>query len=161
MRDDADYARLLAPLLTLATGYARSLLGNVHDAEDAVQQAALRGFERFDTFDTARPFKGWWFAILRNYCIDTIRRRQADNTCSLGDYDPPDQPRSERSDWERLDDAIARLSADHREILRLRYFADLSYLEMAETLRIPQGTVMSRLHLARKALARLMNEEAV
>jgi RNA polymerase sigma-70 factor, ECF subfamily len=161
MREDADYARRLAPLLTLATGYARSLLRNMPDAEDAVQQAALRGFERFETFDVARPFKGWWFAILRNSCIDALRRRKADNTSSLGDYDPPDERRAESADWERLDDAIARLSPDHREILRLRYFGDLSYAELAETLRIPQGTVMSRLHLARKALARFMNEEAL
>ena len=52
-----------------------------------------------------------------------------------------------------LQGAMARLPHTQREVLRLRYFGDLSYQELAHILEIPEGTVMSRLHLARKALA--------
>ena len=55
--------------------------------------------------------------------------------------------------------AMQRLSPPHSEILRLRYYGDLSYLELAQILEIAHGTVMSRLYLARKALARKLNEE--
>lgn len=152
-----DYARALEPLLGQAAAYARALLRNRSDAEDAVQQAALRGLERIATFDAARPFRGWWFAILRNCCIDILRRRPL--TEPLGDRDPPAPVPDESLDWARFDDAIERLTPLHGEILRLRYFGDLSYADLVEALRIPQGTVMSRLHLARKALAALLNEE--
>ena len=153
-----DYARSLEPLLGQAAAYARALLRNRADAEDAVQQAALRGLERLATFDAARPFKGWWFAILRNCCIDILRRRPP--TEPLGDRDPPAPKSGEGPDWVRFDDAIERLPPLHSEILRLRYFGELRYADLAEALRIPQGTVMSRLHLARKALAALLKEEA-
>lgn len=152
-----DYARALEPLLGQAGAYARALLRNRPDAEDAVQQAALRGLERLSTFDAARPFKGWWFAVLRNCCIDILRKRVPVEP--LGDGDLAAPVPDENPDWARLDDAIARLPPIHEEILRLRYFGDLSYADLAEALRIPQGTVMSRLHLARKALAALLDEE--
>lgn len=156
-----DYARLLGPLLAPAAGYARSILRDRGDAEDAVQQAALRGLERLATFDTTRPFKGWWFAILRNCCIDALRARRTGQISSLEGYDPPAPSCSDREDWERLSTAMNRLKTDQRTILQLRYFAGLSYRELAEALAIPQGTVMSRLHLARKALARIAAEEAL
>ncbi|HEY0106439.1 MAG TPA: RNA polymerase sigma factor [Rhizomicrobium sp.] len=156
-----EYARALAPLLGQAGGYARALLRNTPDAEDAVQQAALRGLERLATFDSDRPFKGWWFAILRNCCIDAMRKKKSWKAEPLGDdVAAQEPPASGEPDWARLDRAIARLSSAHQEILRLRYFGELRYADLAETLRIPEGTVMSRLHLARKALSALMSEDA-
>jgi RNA polymerase sigma-70 factor (ECF subfamily) len=154
-----EYVHLLRPLLGQAAGYARALLRDRHDAEDAVQQAALRGFEGFGGFDSARPFRGWWFAILRNCCVDLLRRSKAGRTERLDNVDPPRAPVSDRSDWEQLDAALARLSLQHREILRLRYFGELSYRELAEALKIPEGTVMSRLHLARKALTEQFHKD--
>ncbi|HEY1899298.1 MAG TPA: sigma-70 family RNA polymerase sigma factor [Steroidobacteraceae bacterium] len=150
---------MLAPLLGRAAAYARSIFRNRHDAEDAVQQAALRGLERFDSFDPTRPFKGWWFAILRNCCIDTLRVRRAEKTESLGDHEAADTGTPEIAGWEQLSTAMEQLSQDHHEILRLRYFAGLSYQEMAVALAIAPGTVMSRLHLARKALAAKTSKE--
>jgi RNA polymerase sigma-70 factor (ECF subfamily) len=154
------YARELKVVLAQAGGYARALLRDRDAAEDAVQQAALRGWERIAQYDEARPFRGWWFAILRHCCIDMRRRAGASPTQRLGDLDPPAPTPDAAPDWERLDAAIALLSADHHEILRLRYYGDLSYAELAEALSIPKGTVMSRLHLARKALAALLREES-
>jgi RNA polymerase sigma-70 factor, ECF subfamily len=152
LRGARAYAKALEPLLGQAAGYARAVLRNRQDAEDAVQEAAFRGWQRFDTFDAGRSFKGWWFAILRNCCIDMLRRSRAAATEPLEDRMASHVP-DESGDWERLAAGIAAISADHREILRLRYFGEMSYTELAEALGIPPGTVMSRLHLARKALA--------
>ena len=153
MFSQADYARALRPLLGQGAGYARSLLRDRHDAEDAVQQAALRGLQGLDSYDTARSFKGWWFAILHHCCIDLMRQARARRTEPLEGHEP-EQPGGEAPlHWWELDAAIAALSPVHREILRLRYFGELSYAELAETLGVPPGTIMSRLHLARKALS--------
>lgn len=160
MVSEEQYALLLEPLLPQAAGYARSILRNRDDAADAVQQAAMRGLERMDTFDVGRPFKGWWFAILRNCCIDMVRRSRAAQTENLENLDVPADSPPDARDWEQLSLAMSRLPEHHREILQLRYFADLSYRELAESLGIPLGTVMSRLYLARKALqARLTQDE--
>jgi RNA polymerase sigma-70 factor (ECF subfamily) len=161
MATDAQaYAQALRPLLPRAGAYALALLRNRPDAEDAVQTAALRALERLHTYDDRRPFKGWWFAILRNSCMDQLRRRKAAPTTPLaGDYPAPEAQAD--FDWARLDKAIATLPPVHQEILRLRYFGELSYADLAEALQIPVGTVMSRLHAARKTLAGLMHEEDV
>ncbi len=159
MRDASDYARALTPLLPRAAGYARALLGNRHDAEDAVQQSALRGWERLRQYDATRPFAGWWFAILRNGCLDMLRARKASRTASLDGIDPPDTREAEQTGWTELEAGLGRISPHHREILQLKYFGALSYEELAEVLAIPRGTVMSRLHLARKALAAQVREE--
>jgi RNA polymerase sigma factor (sigma-70 family) len=152
------YTRLMQPLLGRATAYARSILRDRHNAEDAVQQAAMRGWERFGTFDPDRSFNAWWFAILRNCCIDLVRAANGARTTTL-EFDVIDETTSHAGDWWHLASAMEQLSVDHREILRLKYFADQSYDEIAQTLSIPKGTVMSRLHLARKALAEKMNAE--
>jgi RNA polymerase sigma-70 factor (ECF subfamily) len=156
--DAQAYAQALRPLLPRAGAYALALLRSRPDAEDAVQTAALRGLERLHTYDDRRPFKGWWFAILRNGCMDQLRRRKAAPTTPLaGDYPAPET--TSEFDWARLDEAIAALASTHQEILRLRYYGELSYAELAQALQVPVGTVMSRLHAARKALAGLMQEQ--
>lgn len=141
MFERSRYARALEPLLDNAAGYARALLHNKHDAEDAVQ-----------------PFRDWWFAILRNCCIDILRRAKKAPTENLADRDPPQPLHEEPADWERLAAAMKELSENHREILQLRYFGELSYDDLAEVLKISKGTVMSRLHFARKMLATHLRE---
>ncbi len=156
-----EYTRVLEPLLGQAAAYARALLHNKHDAEDAVQDAALRGWQRIDTFDARRPFKGWWFAILRNRCIDLQRRKKMRAADRLDGGDLPEHATQEQPDWTHLVWAIGTLSEAHREILRLRYFADLSYAEIAEVLTIPTSTVGTRLYVARKALAAAMRKDDI
>jgi len=159
MIGEEQYGRLLEPLLRQAAGYACSILRDRHQAEDVVQQAALQGLEKIHTFDETRPFKGWWFTILRNCCMDTWRTLKSAKTVSLEFMDPPAPMPDDTSAWERLSVCLLLLSADQQEILRLKYFAGLSYRELADVLSIPQGTVMSRLHSARTALAAKMREE--
>jgi RNA polymerase sigma-70 factor (ECF subfamily) len=157
--DAKGYANRLQPLLVQAAAYARSLLRNRDDAQDAVQQAALRGWERIHQYDRARPFKGWWFAILRNCCFDTLRSKKALRSEAIEGFGSIPERACAAFDWQALDTALSKLSDTHREILRMKYFGDLKYDELAEALGIPIGTVMSRLHIARKALAALVQEE--
>ena len=159
--DARTYERELRPLLRQAAAFAHSILRNRADAEDAVQQAALRAWERIDRFDPSKPFKGWWFAVLRNCAIDARRRRLLLRTESIEGVDLAAQPAPEDAHVDAIDTAIARLSEMHREVLQLKYFGELSYDEIAEALAVPRGTVMSRLHLARKALATLVVREDV
>ncbi len=147
------FARWLEPLLETSGAYAYAIVGNRTDAEDAVQEAALKAYRKFAAFDSSRSFRGWWLAVLRNCCRDLLRRRRRFGARSLEDEPAaatPIQPSDVQSDLGR---ALRALSVDHREILQLRYYADCSYRDIAAALAIPEGTVMSRLHAARQALA--------
>jgi RNA polymerase sigma-70 factor (ECF subfamily) len=158
-----QYERLLDPVLGRAGAVALAILRNRADAEDAVQDAALKGLRARQDYDRERPFVGWFFTILRNCCRDLLRRRKA----SVGRFVPLDEEAmppapdlgGSSGDWEDLARAIERLSPPHQQILQLKYFGGCSYAEIATALEIPQGTVMSRLHTARQALAAIYQEQ--
>jgi RNA polymerase sigma-70 factor (ECF subfamily) len=148
------YGRLLEGMLEQAAGYALSILRNRADAEDAVQQAALRGLERLSLYDPRQPFRGWWFTVLRHCCIDLLRSRRAH--ASLGQAECQAARLGNPTHWQDLAEALDRLEPQQAEMLRLRYFAGLTYDELGQALAIPKGTVASRLHYARKALSSQM-----
>ncbi len=153
---------------------ALQLLGDVDDAMDVAQDAMLRFFSNLHRFDTRRPVRPWLCQIVRNRVVDLHRHRKIRNHDSLDACDAEGNPRIEPVDesidldgdaarselrtqiWRALD----KLSPDQREILVLRDYQDLSYAEIAETLSIPLGTVMSRLHGARKRLRRVLLEDS-
>lgn len=160
MLDAAEFVQALRPLLRRSAGYALNLLGDRTEAEDAVQQAALQAWERRGQFDVQRSFSAWWYAILRNLCRDELRRRlRRPNQLDVDALEQSSGQSDMGHDGPVLASAIARLAPQHGEILRLRYFGGLSYDELAQILDIPRGTVMSRLHLARKALSKAFQTE--
>ena len=159
MEADA-FERALRPLLPRSAAYAASFLRERGDAEDAVQQAALRAWQRRAHYDARRLFKPWWFAILRNQCLDQWRaRKRVSDFRDLDDSSAPTPADESAFNRRALASAMDRLPEMHREVLRLKYFGELTYQELADALDIPLGTVMSRLHLARKALAALITTE--
>ncbi len=151
---------------------ALQLLGNRDDALDVVQDSLLRFFTTLHRFDVRRPLRPWLYQIVRNRVIDLFRRQKVRRHDSL-DANEPDSPRlqildpsvdlerdARRSQLRvRIFKALDELSEKQREILVLRDYQDLSYSEIAETLNIPIGTVMSRLHGARKRMRTVLQED--
>ncbi len=151
---------------------ALQLLGNPDDAMDVTQDALLRFLKTLKRFDAKRPVKPWLYQIVRNRVHD-LRRRNRIRRHEPLDAITPDCPRPEVVDKSadperdaaraqlrtRLWQALQQLSDHHREILVLRDYRDLSYSEIAAALGIPIGTVMSRLHAARKKLRQELLEE--
>ena len=123
-----EYGCLLEGVLGQAAGYALSILRNQADAEDAVQQAALRGLERLASYDPCRPFRGWWFTVLRHCCIDLLRSRRAH--VGLDHKELGVSASGTALAWQDLADALDRLDLQQAEILRLRYFGGLTYGEI-------------------------------
>jgi len=160
---DDEFKRLIEPLLGYAGGYAFSIVRNREDAEDAVQEALLKAYKELSSYDHSKSFKGWWFTIIRNCCLDLLRKRQvrsASDDIELDDL--PSLKISRQKELEQEDEiswALNQLTPEQRQIIELRYFGDCSYREISEALGIPVGTVMSRLHSARKALADIYRKE--
>jgi len=155
----AVFERWVEPLLNRAAAYAYSLLRNRADAEDAVQEALLKGYSGLEGYDRSRPFQGWWFAVVRHCCLDLMRRRKNRRSLLRWGREQATDTEPEAGQAEELLCCLAKLTPLQREILELRYFADSSYRDIAETIGIPEGTVMSRLHAARQALAEIYRKE--
>ncbi len=140
---------------------ARQLVG-VESAEDLVQEAFLRAWRSFDTFDSATNCRAWLFRILRNTWISRWRKSRLEiPVADTGEeqiepyYDWEDEfLRAEMSaDVER---GLAELPPEFRLVILLADVEDCSYEEIAKIMECPIGTVMSRLNRARRMLARLI-----
>jgi RNA polymerase sigma-70 factor (ECF subfamily) len=131
-----------------------------HDlADDVVQDAFLRAYQSLNRFDRERPFGPWICRIAANLAVNHVRSPQAREEGlpeTLADEPSPDEGPLvgvlEKEGRAALDSAMERLSPEQRAVFVLRVFEELSYQEIAQTLGISPGTVMSRLSRARERL---------
>jgi RNA polymerase sigma-70 factor (ECF subfamily) len=153
----AKAQRRIEPYLDRLYGYALSLTGDPQDAMDLVQECAARAIGARRIPDDASAYRAWLFRILRNIFLDSVRRQRHAPEPMAGVEETNAQPGA----WHCERDLIAsltvrmgmrKLSPDHRDIISLVDIAGLSYAETAALLGIPEGTVMSRLSRARRAL---------
>lgn len=165
------FEQLVLPHLDDAYTLARYLLRDEHDAQDAVQEAALRALRHVDALrgEGEVSARAWVLAIVRNCCYTWQARRRVDRArapfgeeTALGVVDPraTDDRAIDGSERARIHAAVAELSAELREVLVLREVNDLSYREISDIVGVPMGTVMSRLSRARKRLAAVLGGEA-
>ncbi len=146
---------------------ALSRVGNSDEAYDISQEAFIRVFKSADRFDTDLKFFPWFFSIVNNLCFNVLQRRESHDSkkVDINDVDfllidnsNPETSMIKKEEARRLRKAIMMLDIGDRKIIMLKHFQDLSYDEIAVTLEIPKGTVMSRLYYARKKLAKLLDE---
>jgi len=155
MKND-DMRQQLAQLGNGAHALATQMLGNSDDAADAVHDAYVKALGKPAAYnpDTG-PLTPWFLRVVRNHCIDLIRRRRPayEDVDELSDPGPGPLSSLETTERDQeLRSALAKLSNEQRQIIVLRDYMDLSYAEIGAVLDIVQGTVMSRLHRARMAL---------
>lgn len=145
----------------------RMLGGDAAEAEDAAQETFLRAYTKLDTYQPERKFSSWLFSIASHYCIDRLRQRRY-QFVSLDDL-PPDrslpatepEPEAAALTHERHDTLRTLLDAlppDYRAAIILRYWHELSYEEIAETLQTSVSAIKSRLFRARQIMAGEMDK---
>lgn len=152
-----DPARLLEWLPRLRR-YARALRRNREDADDLVQDTLERAWSRAGLWQGVSDMRTWLFSIMHNLHVDTLRRGRLD-TVDLDD-DVPEIPTAaaqfDRLAMRDLDAALQAMPFEQREVLLLAALEGMAYAEIAQTLDIPIGTVMSRLSRGRERLRGLM-----
>jgi RNA polymerase sigma-70 factor (ECF subfamily) len=142
--------------------FASWLTQDRHEAEDLVQETYAKALRGFSSFRPGTNFRAWIYKILRNTFLTSRTGLKAAATVPL-DLEGEDEalpavketPESillQRSDWQVVQQALERLPVAYREVLLLCEVEEMSYSEIAATLAIPMGTVMSRLSRAREAL---------
>jgi RNA polymerase sigma factor (sigma-70 family) len=151
----------VSELLTHLPGlrrYAIALVGNVADADDLVQECLERALVRRESLRDPAALGRWLRVILHNLFVTKLRRRDPVGVPieALADDLALSVPAEERDQIRDLVQAMARLSFEHRQILLLIGLEGMAYREVAETLDIPIGTVMSRLARARERLRVLL-----
>jgi RNA polymerase sigma-70 factor (ECF subfamily) len=162
-----QFEHAIWPHLRGAYNLARWLVGNHHDAEDVVQESFLKALRASDRV-RIEDARAWLLTIVRNTALNYLVRERPKMKAAWSDKTPEPEDRAagpekgllETERREQVRSAIARLPIEFREALVLREIEGLPYKEIAWILKIPMGTVMSRLSRARNLLLReLMPEE--
>lgn len=155
-------------------GLAFSMLRNEQDATDLSQEAFVRGWQAIRRFRKSATFYTWIYRITTNLAIDFVRRRDRRPTMPFEEGTNPEidasvqlapstssSPVDEAQRKElrgQIDAALLELSPEHRAVIQLREFEGLDYAAIAKANGCSIGTVMSRLHYARKHLQKLLKE---
>lgn len=166
--DKEAFGQLVLEFRDRAIFIAYSFAHNKEAAEDLAQDAFLKAFKAMPSFEEGQPFLPWFMRILKNTCLNEIKKKANTSNSSLEEMEeetflemvdnrPDPRERCASEEMKRkLWLCMERLKGNFREIIIMVHFLGLSYREVAESLNIPQGTVMSRLFNARQELKQLM-----
>jgi RNA polymerase sigma-70 factor, ECF subfamily len=156
--DQEAFRQLVIRYHRLVLNVGFRALGEVSLAEDVSQEVFLKVYKALPGYRHEKPFKHWLHRVAANAVTDALRRRRP--VVSLDDMEQPPASRESdpmdvatRHDLQRaVRQAIASLPSHYRDTIALQAFGELSYDEIAKTLDIPLGTVMSRLNGAKRLL---------
>jgi RNA polymerase sigma-70 factor (ECF subfamily) len=166
-----SFEELAMPLFDPLYNFAHWLTRNRDEAEDLVQETYLKALKGFSSFELGTNFRAWMYRILRNTFLTSTAGLRATATQSLGDshddegpelaveFVTPETVLIERSNSDLIERAIDELPVHSREVLLLCEVQEMSYQEIAETLSVPIGTVMSRLSRARRTLRNRLRQQ--
>lgn len=167
---DEAFTNLVEAYQTPVYNLCYRMLGEPEAAEDAAQETFLKVYQNLARYDRGRPFATWLLSIAAHHCIDRLRRRRfvsfsidADDEAQteLPDRSAAD-PETEtvrRQEQAHLHQLLQSLEPTDRAALILRYWNDCSEIEIAQALTLTVPAVKSRLHRARRGLAKLLEEE--
>jgi RNA polymerase sigma-70 factor (ECF subfamily) len=144
--------------------HARYIVKDHQEAYDVVQEVFIKAMRESRLFDEDFKIKAWLFRVTSNLCFNQVRNRKRRgailDTMMKPEAFGADQVETVFAGEQREEvmASLERLSDDHKEILLLRYYDDLSYAEISDVLQVKLGTVMSRLSRARMRLLAVMEE---
>jgi RNA polymerase sigma-70 factor (ECF subfamily) len=149
-----QYVRAARAEVNDAYRLAGYILGDETEAQDAVQDALVKAWRSWSTLRDPEAFGPWFERILVNVCRDRLRRHKTLRMVELDDAGEVESADAFGSMFVEAEvgAAVAMLGPDHRIVIALHFWRDLTLEQVAETLDLPLGTVKSRLHYALRAL---------
>ena len=165
--DRVAFARVVELKKRVVFGLCARLLQDREEARDAAQETFVRAWSAIGGYDPSQPLAPWLLRIARNHCLDVLRRRlpaarrveldrDADAEAARPELEstaPPADEQLERAEVAvSLGAAVSALPANYREVIHLFHVEHMSYKEIAATMEVPIGTVMTWLHRARARL---------
>jgi RNA polymerase sigma-70 factor (ECF subfamily) len=171
----AAFDEVFVPHLPEAYRLARWLAGSASDAEDIVQEAALRAFRGIKSFGAVNA-RAWSLTIVRNTAFSWLAKNKSKTVVFMNDLSVTEQQELEyeglhgtrietpeeialfKADAEEIQKALAQLPVQFREVIVLREINQMNYRDIAEITNVPIGTVMSRLSRGRQLLTALLGD---
>ncbi len=168
--DEQSFTLLVEAYQTPVYNLCYRMLGEAESAEDAAQETFLKAYQNLGRYDRERSFATWLLSIAAHHCIDKLRRRRfvsvsidedEEGQTELPDRSAPDPEKEtmRKQEKDRLQHLLQSLDPTDRAAVVMRYWQDCSEMEIARTLKLTVPAVKSRLHRARRELARLWEEE--
>ena len=158
----AAFLKLAEQNLDASYRLARAILHDAAEAEDATHDAFLQAWRTWPTLRDPGRFEAWFTRILVNTCRDRLRRAARSRPAAVSSLlmvPARGDPIGEVNDRGALGPALALLSPEHRVVVALRFYRDLTVEQIAHLLGVPPGTVNSRLHYALKRLKGLIGPD--
>lgn len=146
------YQEIVSRYMKTAYYIALGLVHNHQDALDISQEAFIRAFRRIKSFNAERRFFPWFYQLMKNLCIDHLKRTSRMKEVPLDGIQVLDEKKEDEEMKRVLWKGIEELAFEQREVIILRYFRQFSYQEISEIVGKPIGTVMSSLYYAKKRL---------
>ena len=164
--DDSAFERLYELYSDRLLYYLRRLMGGGGSAEDTAQSVWLTAYRKIKTLQEPAAFRTWLYRIAHNQAISALRKSGREvsweesgaDGAGAADDRPDDVDEFDAADAAAVHAGLERLSGPHREALTLRFLHEMSYLEIAEVTEVDVGTVRSRLHHAKHALRRQLEQ---
>lgn len=165
--DEEAFARLVESYQVPVYNLCHRMLGDPVEAEDAAQETFIKAYRNLGRYDMERKFINWILTIASNHCVDRLRRRRI-GFISIDDMVPgtflvdrtstPEPSVVEMEEREKVQSLLKQLGPRDRAAVVLKYWYEMSYEEIAETLSLTVSAVKSRLHRARRDMATLWIE---
>lgn len=157
--DMEAYEKLVKKYMKKAYNVALYYTKNPTDAWDISQQGFVNAWKGIRKFDTKSPFFPWLYAIIKNEALTRFKKEKKEEEkkesgLPLTSIASPEENLEKQEKTRKLNKALSKLDKEKKEIIYLRHYAEMSYREISEALDLPEGTIMSRLYYARKALLR-------
>ena len=167
--NDEAFSQLVETFQTPVYNLCYRMLGEAESAEDASQETFFKAYRNLSRYDQTRSFATWLLSIAAHHCIDLLRRRRyisismddEENHSELPDLRAPDPENetSRREQQDQVQNMLKTLDAIDRAAVVMRYWNDCSEVEIAQSLSLTVPAVKSRLHRARRALAKIWEED--
>jgi len=174
--DRNDFDEIFMPYMSEAYRLAQWLSGNASDAEDIVQEAAIRAFRGIKGFGAVNA-RAWSLTIVRNTALSWLTKNRPRKVTYINDLNPAEQQEIEyeglhgtkvetpedvilfKADATAIQKALEQLPTQFREVIVLREINQMNYRDIAEITNVPIGTVMSRLSRGRQLLIALLGDQ--
>ena len=151
--DKDAFSRLIYDCQNAMYRVAKSILKQDEDCADAIQEAITKSYYSINKLKNQQNFKTWLIRILINQCYDLLKQKKKDIPTEPSDPLFQLNAQQETNEYYQLSEAITKLSTNNRIIITLFYYEQLTLKEIANILKIKEGTVKSRLNRARNKLA--------
>lgn len=162
--ESEPFGELVRRYQTAVFNVCYRLMGERREAEDMTQETFIRAMDRLDTFNIDLPFAPWIKRVAANLCLNRLETARPESSLDDERDEPatdetPEAAHDESERAKHVRQALRELPAHYRMVIELRHYHDMSYDEIAQTMKIPLSDVKSHLFRARKILAEKLSEQ--